>query len=145
MYLTGIVNAFYIFLTYTSICWLICYSIFGTWLKVKLIRKFSCQNNKEELLYKPVIISNIAYSILFINPFMLFVAFCFGWWFIVLILIMGIILENFLWRTISNLKYFHFLRWRPSWKKAVLISIFVHIFTIFATFGLTYLILWLIY
>lgn len=63
-----------IFATALSICWFIVHNTFSSWFKYRLMRFGLPPTTNWSFMRRSILISHVAYSILFMNPFVVFTA-----------------------------------------------------------------------
>jgi hypothetical protein len=68
-----VVGAFFIFAVAFSICWFIAHNTFSLWLKYRVLRLGLPPATNRSFMLRSILISHIGYSILFMNPFVVFV------------------------------------------------------------------------
>lgn len=68
-----VVGAFFIFAVAFSICWFITHNTFSLWFKYRLLRLGLPPAINRSSMVRSILISHVAYSILFMNPFVVFV------------------------------------------------------------------------
>ena len=71
--LADLAVAFFIFAVAFSICWFIAHNTFSLWLKYRLLRLGLPPAINRSLMLRSILISHVAYSLLFMNPFVVFV------------------------------------------------------------------------
>lgn len=72
-YYVMIIGAVIKFSVWFSIGWFLCYVVAGSWLKVKLVRLKLHTPDEIPKRYGPAALSHILFSVLFVNPWVLFV------------------------------------------------------------------------
>jgi len=138
---------FVITLTWFSCGWFLVYVILGPWAKVKLVHLRIGRDLPSNKRVKPVFISHLLFSLVLVNPYILFMLifkiideeFISRSWAIVLLIfylgVLPIACECLLLRFISRWKRLRWLQWRPPLKRVVLVSLLLSMFSFGVGYG----------
>jgi hypothetical protein len=119
-----------------SITWFIAYALLGSFVKVGLIRFINKDLEPRSRRFSPVFLSHCLFSIIFANPYMLFlldhhssdfyfIGRNFGLFLLIYFTVLPVMLDILFLRIVPRTKLFRWLLWTPPLKQVIIISVVI--------------------